>query len=125
GAALPPGPLLDAVKKGDVAAVRSLLREGADPNSASGDGLTPLHVAAQEGNTQIARMLINAKASVGARTRIGGYTPLHLAAGGAHTDIVNALLAAGADPAAVTTTSGVTPLHLAAAAVNGEAAVQA
>jgi ankyrin repeat protein len=124
GAALPPDPLLDAVKSGDVAAVRSLLERGADPNVAQGDGLTALHLAAQDGKLEIARVLLGAKAAVSARTRIGGYTPLHLAAGGGHTDLVGALLAAGADPSVTTTTSGVTPLHLAAAAVNGEGAVR-
>ena len=42
-------PLLDATKRGDEAAVRSLLAEGADPNVAQGDGLTALHLAAQAG----------------------------------------------------------------------------
>jgi ankyrin repeat protein len=125
GAALPPDPLIEAVKKGDVAAVRSLLGNGADPNAAQGDGLTALHLAAQEGRLEIARMLIAAEASLDAKTRIGGYTPLHLAAVAAHADVVGALLQAGADAGAVTTTGGVTPLHLAAGAVNGEAAVRA
>jgi cytohesin len=125
GAAPPTDPLLEAVKRGDLAAVRSLLQEGADPDAAQGDGLTALHIAAQTGNLDIARLLIDSRASVAARTRIGGYTPLHLAAGGAHTEVVGALLEAGADPSATTTTSGVTPLHLAAAAVEGEAAVRA
>ena len=125
GAAAPDGnPLLDAVRRGDVAAVRSLLRDGADPNAAQGDGLTALHVAAQKGSLGIARLLLDAGAAAHAKTRIGGYTPLHLAAQGAHTALVGALLEAGADPAAVTTTSGVTPLHLAAGAVGGEATVR-
>ena len=123
-AAAPPTPLIDAVQKGDVAAVRALLGQGADPNAAQGDGLTALHAAAQTGSVEITRLLLGAKASVAAKTRIGGYTPLHLAAQGAHAAVVTALLEAGADPAAVTTTSGVTPLHLAASAVGGEAVVK-
>ena len=125
GAALPPDvPLLDAVGRGDVARVRALLAEGADPNAARGDGLTALHVAARGGAVEIAGLLIGHGARVGATSRIGGYTPLHLAAGSGHTPLVRALLEAGADPAAVTTNSGVTPLHLAAAAVDGEATVR-
>ena len=49
-------PLLDATKRGDEAAVRSLLAEGADPNVAQGDGLTALHLAAQAGNLEIAEL---------------------------------------------------------------------
>lgn len=117
--------LLDATSRGDVAAVRALLEEGADPNVAQGDGLTALHVAAQEGNLKIARLLLDAGANVEAKTRIGGYTPLHLASRGAHTTVVSTLLGAGANTGAVTTTTGVTPLHLAAKAMNGRGAVRA
>src|SRR5688500_2961042 len=107
-------PLIQAVQRGDVPAVRQLLRQGADPSAAQGDGLTALHVAAETGQLEIARLLLDAKAPVEARSRIGGYTPLHLAALRGHAAVVSALLAAGADPAAVTTTGGVTALHLAA-----------
>ena len=125
--AVPPAdsPLIDATKRGDVAAVRSLLAEGADPNVAQGDGLTALHLAAQEGNLEIAEVLLGGGAMVEAQTRIGGYTPLHLASGGAHTSLVGALLEAGANAGAVTTTTGVTPLHLAARAFNGQGVVKA
>ena len=118
-------PLLDATKRGDEAAVRSLLAEGADPNVAQGDGLTALHLAAQVGNLEIAELLLAGGAKVEAQTRIGGYTPLHLASQGAHGAVVSVLLAAGANAGAVTTTTGVTPLHLAAKAMYGEDAVKA
>ena len=118
-------PLLDATKRGDEAAVRSLLAEGADPNVAQGDGLTALHLAAQVGNLEIAELLLAGGAKVEAQTRIGGYTPLHLASQGAHGAVVSVLLAAGANAGAVTTTTGVTPLHLAAKAMDGEDAVKA
>ena len=118
-------PLLDATKRGDEAAVRSLLAEGADPNVAQGDGLTALHLAAQAGNLEIAELLLAGGAKVEAQTRIGGYTALHLASQGAHGAVVSVLLAAGANAGAVTTTTGVTPLHLAAKAMDGEDAVKA
>src|SRR5881394_2762183 len=117
--------LLDATKRGDVAAVKAALKGGADANAAQGDGLTALHLAAQEGNLEITKLLLGAKANVEAKTKIGDYTPLHLAASGAHLTVVQALLAAGASPAAVTTTTGVTPLHLAAKALIGELVVRA
>ena len=125
GAVLPGGsPLLDATKRGDVAAVRSLLEDGADPNLAQGDGLTALHVAAEEGYLEIAKLLIDAGAKVEVKTRIGDYTPLHLASRSGQAEVVRALLEAGADAAAVTTTTGVTPLHLAAKAMNGAETVR-
>lgn len=125
GAAGPGDPqLVDAVERGDVAAVQALLKQGADPNVARGDGLTALHVAAQEGNLELVRTLLRAKADVRAKTRLGEYTPLHLAAEGGHAAVAQALIEAGADPAAVTTNTGATPLHLAAKAVNGESAVK-
>jgi ankyrin repeat protein len=125
-AAAPAGqPLVDAAKRGDAAEVRALLRAGADPNAAQGDGLTALHVAAQAGNLEIARLLIDARANVDVGTRIGGYTPLHLAAQAAHAEVVAALLAAGADANVAAMPSGATPLHLAARAIEGEAAVRA
>ena len=117
--------LLDATKRGDVVAVKAALKQGADVNAAQGDGLTALHLAAQEGNLEIVKVLLGAKANVNAKSKIGEYTPLHLAASGAHLDVTLALLAAKADPGAVTTTTGVTPLHLAAKALNGEAVVKA
>ena len=119
------GQVLEAIRRGDVAAVRSLLAEGADPNVAQGDGLTGLHLAAQEGNLEIAELLLGAGAMVEAHTRIGDYTPLHLASEGAHAAVVGALLEAGANAGALTTTTGVTPLHVAARAFNGEGAVKA
>ena len=116
--------LLDAARKGDVAAVRSLLKDGADPNAAQGDGLTALHLASLSGNLEVAKALLGAGATVTRVTRIGAFTPLHLAAEGAHTALVQELLTAGADPAAVGMPTGATPLHLAAKAVGGEAAVR-
>ncbi len=117
-------PLLDATKRGDVAGVQSLLADGADPNAARGDGLTALHLAADAGNLEIARLLIGAGAQVGVTTRIGGYMPIHLASGAAQAPLVDALIEAGADPGAVTSGSRVTPLHLAAKAFEGESTVR-
>jgi ankyrin repeat protein len=120
-----PAPLLDATRAGDVETVRSLLAGGADANAARGDGVTALHLAAERGRLDIAKLLIGAGASAGAETRIGAYTPLHVAAEGGHVDLVEALLGAGANASAKTTNSGVTPLHLAAKAPGGEGAVRA
>ena len=124
GAALPPDPLIDAVKAGDEVAVRSVLGDGADPNAAQGDGLSALHMAAQAGKLQIVELLLDAKADVHAKTKIGEYTPLHLAAGAAQARVVRRLIEAGADIGVTTTSTGVTPLHLAARALEGEEVVR-
>ena len=125
-AALPTDePLIDAARSGDVEAVRSLLAEGADANTAQGDGMTALHWAAEHGHAAVADLLLAAGAAVEAQTRLGSYTPLHLASRSGHASIASALLDAGADAHAATTGSGVTPLHLAAAAVDGADAVAA
>ena len=118
-------PLLDAARSGDTEAVRALLAGGADPDVAQGDGLTPLHMAAQQGHVEITDLLIGAGAALEVRTRLGGYTPLHLASEAAHVAVVRRLMDAGAEVDAASTTSGVTPLHLAAKALHGERAVRA
>jgi uncharacterized protein len=109
-------PVADAAARGDVAAVQDLLRNGADVNTAQGDGMTALHWAAERGDLPLAEVLIYSGANVNAGTRIGRYSPLHLATRGGHGDVVAALLRAKADANAATTNSGVTPLHLAAVA---------
>ena len=66
--------------RSDLEAILDLLRAGADPNASQGDGMSALHWAAQNGDSNIAEVLIYAGANVEATTRLGGYTPLHLAA---------------------------------------------
>ena len=108
-------PVADAAQRGDLDAVRRLLREGADVNAPQGDGMTALHWAAERGDASLCEVLLYAGARVDAGTRIGHYTPLHLAARGTHEAVAVLLLRAGSDPNAVTTNSAAAPLHLAAA----------
>jgi ankyrin repeat protein len=109
-------PVADAARRGDIEAVKSLLKDGADVNAALGDGMTALHWAAERGDLQLANVLIYGGANVAAVTRVGQYTPLHIAARTGNAAIVKALLAANAVVDARTSPSGATPLHLAAAA---------
>ena len=106
-------PIADAASRGDVATVRALVRKGVDVNAAQGDGMTALHWAASRGDSTLALVLLQARASVTATTRIGAYTPLHIAAQNASASVVRALLRAKADARAVTA-EGVTAMHLAA-----------
>lgn len=106
--------LVDAAERGDSAAVKALLKQGADVNAAQGDGMTALHWAAMNGDAEVATLLIKAGASTRSITRINGYTPLMLAARHGKGAAVEALLAGGSDPSA-TTDNGTTPLMFAAA----------
>ena len=110
----------EAAMKGDAAAVRTLLKDGADVNAAQGDGMTALHWAALNGDVPTLEVLLTAGATRDALTRLGAFTPLHLAAQRGHAAAVSRLLAAGAKAGAVTST-GVQALHLAAQAGNAEA----
>jgi ankyrin repeat protein len=110
----------DAAMQRNAAAIRDLLKQGADVNAAQGDGMTALHWAASNGDVELTQMLLYAGANVRATTRISGYTPLFFAAREGHPQVVAALLKAGAD-AKVESVTGSTPLMLAAAAGNADA----
>ncbi|MBI1872942.1 MAG: ankyrin repeat domain-containing protein [Acidobacteria bacterium] len=107
-------PVADAAMLGNRDAVRALLKDGADVNSAQADGMTALHWAATKDDVEIVKILLYAGANVRATTRLGGYTPLLLASKSSSAAMIETLVAAGADPNA-TTTNGTTPLMLAAA----------
>jgi ankyrin repeat protein len=113
----------DAARLGDAAAVKTLLKGGADVNAAQGDGMTALHWAAQKGDAELVSMLLSAGANVRATTRLGGYTPMHLASQYGQAKVVAALLAAGAG-ADVKTATGASPLMLAARAGSVETATR-
>jgi ankyrin repeat protein len=118
-----PVSVVDAARQGNRDAIRALLKDGADVNTAAGDGMTALHWAAQKGDVDLAKILLYAGANVKATTRIGGYSPLIIASRNGHAAMIEALLAGGADPNSATT-NGTTALMFAAQAGNA-AAVQA
>ena len=122
GASPADSPVADAAMRGDLDGVRSLLADGADVNTAQADGMTALHWAAENGDTDMSMLLIPAGANLEAVTRIGDYTPLHLATRLGSTAVALTLLEAGANPRAVTGTGRVTPLHFAAASGDAEIA---
>ena len=89
--------LKDAVNKGDVRSVRTLIAGGSDVNGADIDGSTPLHWAAQHNNLEIVDALLLAGAKAGTATRYN-ITPLSLACMNGNAEIVERLLKSGADP---------------------------
>ena len=89
-------PLMTSVALQDVAEVRRLLDNGADPNERVGS-ITPLIEAARLGNLEIANLLLKAgaKASV---TMSDGWTPLMaLALRSGDTEVADTLIRAGAN----------------------------
>lgn len=69
-----------------------------DGNCTDQGKLTPLHVAAKNGNTGVIKLLLQRGAMVDVRRGRNMETPLHLAARAAMNPAVEALLEGGADP---------------------------
>jgi ankyrin repeat protein len=90
-------PLIEAVKKQDVQAVRTLLKQQLNINAAEADGFTALHWAAQRNDVQLVELLLGAGANAKASTRYN-ITPLYLAAVNGNAATIERLLKAGADP---------------------------
>jgi ankyrin repeat protein len=110
------GPLAQAVKAGNLPAVRALVKSGADVNARSGDGSTPLLWAAHKSNVEIARVLVAAGAAVDAPSDYG-ITPLLQASRTGDAAMVDLLLQAGAHPSRAHP-EGETPLMAAGRAGN-------
>lgn len=109
------GEIHKAIKNNDIAKVMDLIKNNPDlVFSKDEDGFTPLHLAAANGNKDLARFLLTAtKAEVNARDNAGS-TPMHQAATAkGHSDIVELLLMYGAEVNA-RDKQGFTPLHYAA-----------
>lgn len=86
--------LLKATSDGDVAAMRNLLKAGADPNRQVGRD-TPLVVAATKGDPNLVSILLEAGAAVDGRDAIGT-TPLFAATLNGNEEVVVVLLSKGA-----------------------------
>src|SRR5262245_14786542 len=106
--------LVEAVKRADQAAVRTLLKQGVDVNARQGDGTTALHWVAYWDDRETGELLIRAGAALNAANDLG-VTPLWVACANGNTAIGQMLLSAGADPNASPST-GETPLMLASRA---------
>jgi len=113
-------PLHLAVRADDLAAVRRLLRSGANPSAANRYGVTPLSLAAVNGNAVMIQTLLNA----GADPKIslpGGQTILMTAARTGNAEAVKILLDKGIDPNASESANSETALMWAAAENHAEA----
>ncbi|KAI4186259.1 MAG: hypothetical protein L6R41_003594 [Letrouitia leprolyta] len=104
-----------AVYDGNPDVVRVLLRAGVNVNGVSDTqrpiGYTTLHSAAELGDMNIARLLLEANAEVDPQS-LNGHTPLHKATLLGHQDSIKPLLKYRADPNARAKNGG-TPLDVA------------
>ena len=98
---------------GASAAVRSLLRRGADVSAVATNAMRvqPLHAAVSGRHVEAVSLLLEHGADVNARQQVG-YTPLMGAAGAGRNDIADMLLARGADPS-LTSDDGKTAAQIA------------
>ena len=101
-----------AAAQNDAGKVRRLVGSGSSPNQTDDQTRTGLHVAAINGNLQIAAILIKAGAKTDVTDKLGN-TPLHYAADRNQVEMAKLLLdlGAAADPV---NRNGMTPLMIAA-----------
>jgi ankyrin repeat protein len=89
-------PLLDAVTKGDLAKVKTLIAHGNALDAENAQGETALHLAVKHGHKRIVLVLLAHEVNVNAQTSAGD-TPLHYAAERGRSEIVEMLLVHGVD----------------------------
>lgn len=94
------------------AAVKDLLKKGAEVNAKDSAERTPLHLAANYGRKEVAEALIQAGADINAKDK-DGRTPLHWAVDMGNKEIAEFLLDMGADKD-IKNNNKATPLHEAA-----------
>lgn len=91
--------LSSAIELCDLAGMEMLIEAGADVNSHSDSGMTPLMRAACTGKTHLIQKLLESGADLNAK-RSDGFTALSFAAFFGHLNAVRLLLASGADVSA-------------------------
>jgi ankyrin repeat protein len=85
----------EAASGNDVAAVQAFLTAGRDVNTLGIFGTTPLYMAAQGGNVQMVKLLLDHGAKIDAMAM--GVTPLTIAIWRGYTEVVRVLVSRGAN----------------------------
>jgi len=101
--------LYRAIHAGDLNQIKRHIYHGTDLNQVDREGQMPLHVAVEQGNQVICRLLIEHGAKLAAPNR-DGHTPLELAVLGGKMPVASLLLRAGA---------ALDPQHLLREAIRG------
>mmetsp|Transcript_79723 Transcript_79723/g.221884 ORF Transcript_79723/g.221884 Transcript_79723/m.221884 type:complete len:141 (+) Transcript_79723:87-509(+) len=92
-----------AAAEGAIEKVAELLAQGVSANQPNFHGLSPLHCAAEFGQVDCVRLLLQANADVDLPVNGRGTTASHLAAQGGYSDVLQVLLEGGADVTAKNT----------------------
>ncbi len=87
----------EAVRRGDLAAVTTLLDKGADVNAKFRYGATALFKAAERGHTEIVKLLLARGADVTVKDTFYGATAMSWALDNDHVEVVRALLEKDSD----------------------------
>lgn len=107
--------LIQSVQNNQLSVVQSLLAIGANVNIRDQDakgGFTPLMIAAQQGNAEMVRLLLDSGADPYMLDRASGDSVLHQACQGGSVEVIQLLIEAGAFVNAVSPTGNhATPLH--------------
>ena len=89
--------LYEAVRKGDVAAVKSALDRGADVNAKFRYGTTALFKACERGNAEITKILLDRGADTKVKDTFYGATAMSWAIDGKHVQVVRLMLEKNTD----------------------------
>ncbi len=112
--------LVTAILENDLKTTEKLLKKGLSANTKDQLETPILQLAAQQGNYELVKLLVEYNVNVNEMNRVG-QTPLAWAARFGHLAIVALLLKSGADPTITGNTYQLTPLI--GAAVNGNVAI--
>jgi hypothetical protein len=82
-----------ASKIGDLDSLRSLLKDGFDPNQHASDGWTPLTLAAVRGQAPAVELLLEHSADPGLSHKVSGGRPIHFAGHSGSVGVAKAILA--------------------------------
>jgi ankyrin repeat protein len=88
--------LQDAVLSGDISSVRQAINSGADINDSDKAEGTPLFIAVDSGNLEVATLLLESGSDTEIPAKRGKQTPLHRAATNNDAEMVRLLVAHGA-----------------------------
>ena len=89
--------LYDAAKRGDLASVARLLKQGGNPDVKDGDGVTALMYASEQGHAKVVEFLLKQGANPNIQDSGYGMTALMVSAAEGHAEVVRLLLDAKAD----------------------------
>ncbi|KAJ0250295.1 ANK_REP_REGION domain-containing protein [Hirschfeldia incana] len=106
--------LKKAAQEGDIERLYELIAE--DPNILCHSdkvpfGETPLHIAAEKGQTHFAMELMILKPSLASKLNVSGFSPMHLALQNNHIRMVRGFVAIDSSLVSIKGRGGITPLH--------------